>query len=189
VLAILALPGATYLFQGEELGLEDVDVPPQQRQDPIWTRSGGAVTGRDGCRAPIPWTSEGPGYGFTSGTPWLPFGPDAADRSAAAQLDDESSMLTFYREALAVRRKRTPGAFAWLTSGGPAGMLAFQHGELICALNTSKTVARLPLTAGASVLLASGPGVALEQDVLTLPADTATWLLASDLDARTKTAP
>jgi alpha-glucosidase len=189
VLTILALPGAAYLFQGEELGLEDVDVPPQQRQDPIWTRSGGAVTGRDGCRAPIPWTSDGPGYGFTSGTPWLPFGPDAADRSAEAQLDDDSSMLSFYREALEVRRKHTPGSFAWLASGVPAGALAFRHGDLLCALNTSKTVARLPLTAGARVLLASAPGVTLEQGVLSLPADTATWLRAADLGTRTKTAP
>jgi alpha-glucosidase len=174
VLTILALPGAPYLFQGEELGLADVDVPDEHRQDPIWHRSGGEVAGRDGCRVPIPWTRDPGGHGFTTGAPWLPFGADAAERSAQAQDDDGTSMLSFYRSALAARRKLVQGDIAWLDT--PAGTLAFRRGDLICALNTSAAVRRIPVPTGSQVALASGPGVTVVDGVLLLPADTAAWV-------------
>jgi hypothetical protein len=61
----LSLPGSAYLYQGEELGLPEViDLPDDARQDPIWFRTHGERYGRDGCRVPIPWTSEGTTYGF-----------------------------------------------------------------------------------------------------------------------------
>ena len=171
-LAICGLPGAPYVFQGEELGLEDVDVPPEQRQDPIWHRSGGTVVGRDGCRAPIPWTADAPGFGFTTGTPWLPFAPDAAERSAGAQADDPSSMLSFYREMLRARRKHATGSLRWLPS--PAGTLAYERDGLTCVLNTSAAEQRLPLDG--TVLLASNDGAGVEHGELVVPADTAVWV-------------
>ena len=85
-LFLLALPGAFYLYAGDELGLPDADVPPEQWQDPQSLRSGGRLPNRDGARVPLPWTS-GPGVGFTTGTPWLPipatWGGYARDRQEA----------------------------------------------------------------------------------------------------------
>src|SRR5207245_2206982 len=76
-LVTMALPGAVYIYQGEELGLWEVeDIPDDLRQDPLWERSGHADPGRDGCRVPLPWSGTEPPFGFSpSGTiaePWLP---------------------------------------------------------------------------------------------------------------------
>lgn len=174
-LTMLALPGAAYLYQGEELGLEDVDVPPEQRQDPIWERSGGKVAGRDGCRAPVPWTSEPPGFGFTRGKPWLPFGPDAASLSAAAQSDDPTSMLGLYREALDARRKHLHGDLRWLDARAPADTVVFSRGDVVCALNAGASEARI-VVPGGRLLVASDDGVTVTRDVLRLPSDSAAWV-------------
>ena len=71
---MLALPGSSYLYQGEELGLPEViDLPDDARQDPTWFRTDGERYGRDGCRVPIPWEADAPNYGFgPAGDPWLP---------------------------------------------------------------------------------------------------------------------
>ncbi len=172
--AVLALPGAPYVFQGEELGLEDVDIPADQRQDPIWFRSRGAVAGRDGCRAPIPWTTQEPGFGFTTGTPWLPFGPDAAMRSAQAQQADPASMLALYRRALVLRRAHATGPLRWLAA--PDGALAFARDELCCVLNTSDGQVEVPLPQAREVLLATADGAQLRDGVLVLPANAAVWI-------------
>ncbi|MGH2557412.1 MAG: alpha-amylase family glycosyl hydrolase, partial [Actinomycetota bacterium] len=63
---LLALPGAVFLYQGEELGLEEALVPDHLRADPIFLRTSGQMAGRDGCRIPIPWEEQSPGYGFSS---------------------------------------------------------------------------------------------------------------------------
>ncbi len=90
---LLGLRGTPFLYAGEELGLEDAVVPPDRVVDP---------GGRDGCRAPIPWTA-GDGHGWGP-SPWLPFPPDTAARSVEAQRDDPTSMLHLYRRLLAARR-------------------------------------------------------------------------------------
>ncbi|MGH3414276.1 MAG: glycoside hydrolase family 13 protein, partial [Marmoricola sp.] len=105
-LMVLALPGSTYLYQGEELGLHEVaELPESALQDPTWTRPGHTDKGRDGCRVPIPWTPDGPSYGFGSGTAHLPqpewFGP----LSVASQDADPGSTLNLYRTALRLRRE------------------------------------------------------------------------------------
>ena len=71
-LLLLALPGTAFVYQGQELGLEEVELADEARQDPIFARTNGTRKGRDGCRVPFPWTDEPPGFGFTTGTPWLP---------------------------------------------------------------------------------------------------------------------
>src|SRR5690348_12880611 len=73
-LLTMALPGSMYVYQGEELGLPEVeDIPDHLRRDPMWHRSGGVDPGRDGCRVPIPWSGAEPPYGFSDGgvVPWL----------------------------------------------------------------------------------------------------------------------
>ena len=74
-LLAMALPGSMYIYQGEELGLPEVeDIPDDRRQDPMWLRSGGVDPGRDGCRVPLPWAGTRPPYGFSrdgAAAPWL----------------------------------------------------------------------------------------------------------------------
>jgi alpha-glucosidase len=180
-LTLLGLPGSPYLYEGEELGLEQDDLPPEVRQDPIWRRSGGAVVGRDGCRTPMPWTARSPGHGFTTGTPWLPFGPQADERSVEQQERAPHSTLAFYRNALALRRRlRTDldGQVEWLDA--PEHMLAYARahaggGRVVCLLNTGP----LPVSwlGPGELLIASGGGtVVAAQEGLQLAPDTAVWL-------------
>ena len=105
-LLAMALPGAFYLFQGEELGLPEVEVPRDRIEDPMHSRSGGVDPGRDGCRVPLPWAGDAPPYGFSSAPveTWLPQPADWAALTVEAQEQDPASMLTLYRSGLALRR-------------------------------------------------------------------------------------
>ncbi|MGQ0432918.1 MAG: alpha-amylase family glycosyl hydrolase [Microthrixaceae bacterium] len=113
--ALLTLRGTPFVYAGEELGLEDAVVPAGRVVDP---------GGRDGCRAPLPWVSDA-NHGWGP-EPWLPFPPDAADRSVEAQRGDDGSVLHLYRRLLAARRgspalmvghlellDTPPGTLAW----------------------------------------------------------------------------
>ncbi len=87
----LALPGGAYIYQGDELGLPEVeDLPEDVLDDPTWERSGHTVRGRDGCRVPIPWSGSEPPYGFGPGNeqPWLPQPADWAPLTAEAEAAD-----------------------------------------------------------------------------------------------------
>jgi alpha-glucosidase len=165
-LLILALPGAAFLYAGQELGLDEVDLPDDVRQDPILVRSGGAHKGRDGCRVPLPWA---PGGGFTTGTPWLPQ-PEAWDaRAVSVQAEDPGSVLALHRRLLEFRRS-IEGPFAWLDS--PPGTLVFGRGDaFVCAVNVD-AAAPLLLPAGEVVVRSSGAGDTLA------PGDAA-WLRRS----------
>jgi len=175
---LLGLPGAPYVYQGEELGLEQVDVPREQWQDPVALRNG--FPARDGGRTPMPWTREAPGFGFTTGTPWLPFGPGAGEQSVEAQAADPGSVLSAYRRALALRREVLPSLGAdvtWLDA--PDGTLGFRRAlgdrELVCVLNTTSDPVRVPLSAS-EVLLDSAGGARLGEGWCEVPADGAVWL-------------
>jgi alpha-glucosidase len=103
-LMMLALPGSAYLFQGEELGLPEVaDIPIEAVQDPIAHRTCGAVKGRDGCRVPLPWQSEGPSFGFSERESWLPQPAWLGRYAVQAQLTNGRSSLQLYRAALSLR--------------------------------------------------------------------------------------
>jgi len=114
---LLTLRGTPFLYAGEELGLEDAVLSPDQRIDP---------GGRDGCRAPIPWTPDPPhGWGPR---PWLPFPPDAAARSAAARSADPASILGLYRRLLRLRRS-SPALHdgAWELIEAPTDVLVYER--------------------------------------------------------------
>jgi alpha-glucosidase len=168
----LSLPGAVYLYQGDELGLENVDVPDEARTDPVWFRTGGLDKGRDGERVPMPWSGGPPAYGFSSSREtWLPMPAGWEGLTVEAQLADDASTLSLYRRALAARRA-TPGLggddFEWLDA--PHGGLTYRRGaELVVASNLSDDpIERAP----GEVLLASGP---LDADG-GLPPRTTVWL-------------
>ena len=91
---LLTLRGTPFLYAGEELGLLDAEIPVESRVDP---------GGRDGCRAPLPWTAEA-NHGWPV-EPWLPFVTDAAQHCVATQRDDTASMLHFTRTLLDLRRR------------------------------------------------------------------------------------
>ncbi|MGY1734734.1 glycoside hydrolase family 13 protein [Geodermatophilus sp. SYSU D00684] len=169
----LALPGAAYVYNGDELGMPDVDLPDEVLQDPIWERSGHTERGRDACRVPVPWSGTEPSYGFSAQREtWLPMPEGWGPLTAEAQAADASSVLSLYRAALALRASSP--AFAgesleWLPT--PEGCLAFRRpGGLVCLLNLSAEAVPLP---EGRVLLAS-------TDVAggALPTDAAVWLHA-----------
>ncbi|OZV84042.1 alpha-glucosidase [Micromonospora echinospora] len=174
----LALPGAAYVYQGEELGLYEVeDIPYALRQDPMWERSGRVDPGRDGCRVPLPWTGDEPPFGFSpdgAAAPWLPQPADWKDRTVQAQTGDPNSMLELYRAAIRARRAEPAlgdGELSWLPA--PDGVLAFSRGGgFRCLVNLSD--APIPIPADGELVLASGP---LDHGLL--PADTAVWLRAA----------
>ncbi|MBM7075342.1 glycoside hydrolase family 13 protein [Micromonospora humida] len=172
----LALPGAAYVYQGEELGLWEVeDIPYALRQDPMWERSGRVDPGRDGCRVPLPWQGDTPPFGFSpdgaAAAPWLPQPTDWKDRTVRAQTGDPHSMLELYRAALALRRAEPAlgdGTLTWLPAPPPVLAFAREPG-FACLVNLGAEAVALP--AHDRVLLASGP---LHDD--RLPPDTAVWL-------------
>jgi alpha-glucosidase len=171
-LVMLALPGAVFIYNGEELGLENVELPDEALRDPVWERSGHTRRGRDGCRVPMPWEGDAPPFGFsaTSDT-WLPIPPQWVELTVQRQRDDPNSTLTFYRRAIEIRHCRTEfGGLTveWLDS--PPDVLVFRLSSgLVCALNAGSGAVALP---SGEVLLASGPLVDGQ-----LPPDTAAWLV------------
>ncbi|HZX03025.1 glycoside hydrolase family 13 protein [Kribbella sp.] len=175
VLLELALPGGAYIYQGDELGLPEVeDLPEDKLDDPTWERSGHTVRGRDGCRVPIPWSGAEPPYGFGPGTgqPWLPQPSDWAPLTAEAQTGDPDSHLNLYKAALRIRHDHPAlgeGRLAWDTEA-PEGVLSFTRDPgFRCVVNVSDSPVALP--PHAKVLLASEPLTNGE-----LPADATAWL-------------
>ena len=135
---MLALPGSSYLYQGEELGLPEViDLPDDARQDPTWFRTNGERYGRDGCRVPIPWRRNAAAYGFSpSGFAWLPQPAEWASLARDAQRADPSSTLSLYRTLLLERRRNDLGAgtVAWLGGFG-TDAVAFRNGNVTVVAN------------------------------------------------------
>ena len=133
LLLLLALPGSVYLYQGEELGLPEVqDLPDEARQDPIWQRSGRTEHGRDGSRVPLPWTSDGPQFGFSAVTPWLPQPDWFGGFAVSAQESDPQSTLACYRRALAARKDLDAAAPLELIELHRDDAIAFRRGNTVC---------------------------------------------------------
>lgn len=177
LLAVLGMPGSAYLYQGQELGLPEVDVPVGARQDPAWLRSG--VT-RDGARVPLPWTSDPAGaHGFSSSSeqPWLPVPTEGwGELSVQAQAGDPASSLELCRAALALRRRlhaegRIGPDDPTTASVQGEGLLVAERPGLRLVVNLGEHPEPLP---EGEVLLASGPLVPAGH----LPPDTAAWLSA-----------
>ena len=142
-LAMLALPGSSYLYQGEELGLESVDVPEELRQDPAWFRTG--VEWRDHCRVPMPWKGTKAPFGFGGRKqPWLPMPAEWAGLTVEAQTGKRGSTLELYRKALKVRRTFATTAPREVEILDRAKtVLAFRRGPVTVVLNAGNRPGRV----------------------------------------------
>jgi alpha-glucosidase len=171
-----------YIYQGEELGLPEVEnIPPDRKQDPMWQRSGGVDPGRDGCRVPIPWSGAHSPYGFSPNAEaqlWLDQPEDWAQLTVAAQTDDQQSMLSLYRVGLSIRRAAPWGAdskLVWLDHGDD--VIAFKRGDrFVCIVNFGPHPIHVP--PGADVLIASA---GLIDNAV--PQDATVWLVQAENQA------
>ncbi|NUP59934.1 MAG: glycoside hydrolase family 13 protein [Pseudarthrobacter sp.] len=147
-LFMLGLPGAAYLYQGEELGLPDgTDIPEHLRQDPTFARTAGERLGRDGCRVPLPWRAAEPHLGFGSGeNPWLPFPASFAGLARDLQAGSPSSHLSLYRETLSQRRALDlgRGSLAWAENWCTGSSLAYVNGTTLILMNLNHDPVELP---------------------------------------------
>ncbi|WP_327350550.1 glycoside hydrolase family 13 protein [Streptomyces sp. NBC_01304] len=177
-LLTMALPGGVYLYQGDELGLPEVQfIPDHLIQDPTFVRSQGRDRGRDGCRVPLPWTASGESMGFSAtNVSWLPQPAHWAQWSVERQSADPESFLNLYRQALRLRRERfagRPETLEWIDAGSDA-ICFVRPGGARCLVNTGEEP--LPLPPGLRVLLSSGPLEAARTGEQVLPGDTTVWL-------------
>lgn len=174
-LALLcALPGTPYLYQGDEFGLENGVLPPGAAQDPVAVNNPGA-TGRDGTRTPIVW-DDTPGRGFTSGTPWLPFGMNHGTWvTPAVQRGDTEAALERTRELLHTRRGcATMLATNEVTWMDVADTIAFRRGDVVVACNVGGPPTKVPVPDG-DLIHATGDGVVIGDGVVVVPMDTTIW--------------
>jgi len=176
---LLALPGAVYLYQGEELGLPEwMDLPDDRRQDPVFARSKGAEHGRDGARVPLPWRTSGPSYGFSltpdPAEPWLPQPEWLGSYAEHLEDDDPASMLNLYRAALSVRRdvfSAPPSdGLEWDDTLGRHDVLVLRRADARAVVSFADEPVELPEEWG-RVVLASAP-----LDGRILPGTAAAWL-------------
>jgi len=167
-----ALPGSLYVYQGDELGLPEVeDLPEGSRQDPMHFRSNGVDPGRDGCRVPLPWAGDRQPYGFSPGdtSPWLPQPDSWASFTVEREAADPGSMLSLYRAALRIRRTLAGDeSLAWLDSD--PDVLCFTRGSrFVNVTNLSDRPIDLP--EHRELLLSSAPLADGR-----LPTDATAWL-------------
>jgi oligo-1,6-glucosidase/alpha-glucosidase len=152
---LLTLRGTPTLYQGDELGIGLVEIPPERVRDPQDLRQPGLGLGRDPSRTPMPWDAS-PHAGFSSIEPWLPLNADWPIRNVAQQAELPGSMLLLYRHLLALRRRRPALAIgSWTHRPGDCDVLQYerQHeGErLLIALNLSHEPRRLMVPEGTRV--------------------------------------
>ncbi|HVW72603.1 MAG TPA: alpha-amylase family glycosyl hydrolase [Rhizomicrobium sp.] len=160
MLALLAcLRGTLLLYQGEELGLPDVALRRDQLKDPVGDLYYPLFKGRDGCRTPMPWNASLPNLGFTTGTPWLPLGPEHARLAVSEQERNTASPLALTRRLLAARKDHAAlrdGELELLPGPALAFLRRSGNERLVCAFN---------LTDGAMTLDLPGPARTLDLGV------------------------
>jgi glycosidase len=151
---LLTLRGTPTLYYGDELGLTDVAISPAQVRDPRGVREPGLALGRDPVRTPMPWDGS-ENAGFSTARPWLPLNADWSTRNVAQMAEEPHSILTLYRQLLAVRRAHLAlsiGDFALLDAEGDVLAYERRHDaeRLIVALNLGAQSHRLELPDWAS---------------------------------------
>ncbi|MGE3301744.1 MAG: alpha-amylase family glycosyl hydrolase [Hyphomonadaceae bacterium] len=170
---LLCLRGTAFLYQGEELGLPQADVPFEKLRDPEAIRFWPKGIGRDGARTPMPWLRRAPNAGFSAGEPWLPVDPRHAALAVDAQELDADSVLRAARALIALRRAHPAlRTGAWRALAAPSPILLFERageGErLLCAFNLGAARWSLPLTEPAEPIAWPLAGL-LRDAILELP--------------------
>ena len=174
----LSLKGTPCLYQGDELALTEADVPFELLQDPYGITFWPEFKGRDGCRTPIPWTSEKPNAGFTTGKPWLPVAEPHIAVAASVQESDPESALNFARRLIAWRRNTpqlTRGDIVFFDAPEPVLALrrdlAGRPGVVaVFNLGAKPVELELPAVAGAVAMTGHGLQGSVEGIKVTLPA-------------------
>jgi len=171
---MLGLPGSSYLYQGEELGLHEVvEIPPEQRQDPRFINTDGEDVGRDGCRVPLPWTAEGSSFGFGDDGAHLPQPAWFADFAVDVQQRVPGTTLSMYQKALAIRKSlQADEELEWVDAGRD-DVLAFRrpNGWTVVTNFGSEPYG----FQSDDVALVSGPIFQMD-GVVTVPGETTVWL-------------
>jgi alpha-glucosidase len=163
MMLLLTLRGTPTLYQGDELGIGQVEIPPDKVRDPRELRQPGIGLGRDPCRTPMPWDHSA-NAGFSAAEPWLPLNPDWRERNVTVQEADPGSMLTLTRQLLRLRRAvpaLSVGNYLPVACGG--NLLAFTRhagpSRARVALNLGEEPVPLPDEArGGERLLSTLPG-------------------------------
>lgn len=177
---LLALPGTPFLYQGEELGLPQSQVPFDRLKDPFaiaaWTEAE-AGAGRDGARTPIPWEAGRNHGGFSSADAcWLPADPAHLPRAVDMQDGVEGSFLAFVRDLIAVLKAQPAlqaGEYCLIEAS--ASLLAFERrlddDHIVCVFNFTDAAQSFDLKAVSEhrLIHASG-GASIELAALDLPA-------------------
>ena len=181
---IMALPGCTYIYQGEELGLHEVlGIPEDQIQDPQYLRNHKVDVGRDGCRVPLPWTSSGSSFGFGDGGSHLPQPEWFAKNSVELESQDPHSPLSTFRRALELRKGLvTAEEMQWHETGDATVLHFSRPNGWHCITNFGR--GHFDLTGKGEILHSSAPlaqaGIFLIHGVETrgndLPPATTVWL-------------
>ena len=166
-LFVLGLPGAAYIYNGQELGLPSGEMSDSDRQDPIFFRTNGKQKGRDGARVPMPWSGETSPFGFTNGKPWLPLQNDWKEFTVEHELADLNSSLNLYKRALELRKEYFLGS-GELTWTRTQSLLSYKRGKVEVLINISDQ--EIPISG--KVILAS------QTIADVLPPATAIWLLS-----------
>ena len=140
MLLSLCQRGNVFVYQGEELGLEQADVPFKNLQDPEAIKNWPETLGRDGARTPMPWTSDPPHAGFSDAEPWLPVDPRHLSKSVASQEQDPTSMLNFTRALIRLRKESAALKIGRINFvDAPEGLLVFERiagdDRFICVFN------------------------------------------------------
>ncbi|MEN9970195.1 MAG: hypothetical protein RLZZ229_403 [Actinomycetota bacterium] len=174
-LFMLGLPGSSYLYQGEELGLpEHTTLAPEFRQDPTFYRTRGTRVGRDGCRVPLPWEAGvGAANGFNqTGKAWLPQPEIYAEYSRDQQDGVEGSTLELYKHALKLRRELAlgEGSFEWEPAFVGEQLLGYRNGNIVVVHNFGHRPATLP---AGTIIASSLHGM---KDGHDLVADQTVWI-------------
>jgi alpha-glucosidase len=159
---LLTLRGTPTIYYGDEIGMHDVDIPPDRVQDPWEKNLPGRGLGRDPERTPMQWSAE-PGAGFTTGEPWLPLADDYRVVNVAAQRVDPGSMLTLHRALLALRRREpalSVGGWAPVDADGDVLAWLRTHGDsrFLIALNLAAEPATLDFDGAGEVVLSTLAG-------------------------------
>ncbi|WP_170365996.1 alpha-glucosidase [Ruegeria arenilitoris] len=150
---MMCLRGSACLYQGEELGLPEADVPFEHLQDPYGIEFWPEYKGRDGCRTPMVWAAQDEQSGFTTGAPWLPVSTAQAERAVDRMDADPQSVLNHYRRAIALRHEYPAlmsGTQSDMRETGP--ILSFlredDSQQVFCAFNLGNGAAEIDLPEG-----------------------------------------